>query len=336
MFLINKNHIVTAGIVLMAAGLSGCSVFKPAKTYEGSGKGLQGWIVTEQDDAEHAAVKVGEKISEAGKDVSETLDDAAGKLAQNTTKVIDKVSDKDGCKPSPDAAVLSGDWAIMEVLGKRAVGETPPCIKFVPSENRMYGNNGCNVMNASYNVDYAARTIRFGNIATTMMLCGQTDITDVEVGQALGMTAKYSVNTDDSDATMRFYDEKGKEVMKLMHRDFHFLDGTWNVIAINGEKVDIDGMKLALDVDEKRMHGNTGCNIINGELETDMETANSISFSKIGMTRMACPDSGWETRMVMALEEAVTAEKISADKIGLIGSHGQQVMLLEKTSPIED
>lgn len=95
-------------------------------------------------------------------------------------------------------------------------------------------------------------------------------------------------------------------------------------------------MKLALDVDEKKMHGNTGCNIINGVLDTDMDTANSISFSGIAMTRMACPDSGWETRMVVALEEAITAKKINDDTIEFIGSNGKQVMLLKKTSPIED
>lgn len=121
-----------------------------------------------------------------------------------------------------------------------------------------------------------------------------------------------------------------------MHRDFHFLDGTWAVKSIDGEPVNIDGMKIALDVDENKLHGNTGCNIINGTLETDMDAANSISFSKIGMTRMACPDSGWETRMMVALEEAVTANPVSADEVELIGSNGKQVMLLKKSSPIRD
>ena len=51
---------------------------------------------------------------------------------------------------------------------------------------------------------------------------------------------------------------------------------------------------------------------------------------------MACPDSGWETRMMVALEEAVTAKKISSDEIEFIGSNGKQVMLLKKSSPIED
>lgn len=169
------------------------------------------------------------------------------------------------------------------------------------------------------------------------MLCAESNITDAEIGEALGLTVRYTIEDGkNSESILRFFDAGGREVMELMHRDFHFLDGTWAVVAIDGEKVNIDGMKVALDVDEKKMHGNTGCNIINGELETDMDAANSISFSKIAMTRMACPNSGWETRMTMALEEAITAQKVSDDEIEFIGSNGKQVMLLKKTSPIED
>lgn len=36
--------------------------------------------------------------------------------------------------------------------------------------------------------------------------------------------------------------------------------------------------RLVIDVPEGKVHGNTGCNILNGSLETDMEAANSISF----------------------------------------------------------
>ncbi|MDE6342792.1 MAG: META domain-containing protein, partial [Muribaculaceae bacterium] len=287
MKLINRNAMVAAGILMLAAGATGCSVFKPVKTYEGSGKGLQGWIMSEQEDVKDDADKVSGKV----KDMAESVEKNVGRAEEKTQKEVDNAMDKsveetEVKKSQQNSAVLDGDWAIMEVLGKKAVGETPPCIKFVPSENRMYGNNGCNVMNATYKADYADGSLQFGNIATTMMMCGQTDITDVEVGQALGMTVRYTIDTADSDATMRLYDAAGKVVMTLMHRDFHFLDGTWKVVAIDGEKVDIDGMKLALDVDEKRMHGNTGCNIINGEFETDMDTANSISLSRICMTLM--------------------------------------------------
>lgn len=318
--------IAALGAALML-GATSCSIFKPSSNPEGSGKGLQGWVESEKSDVAKdakeakAAAIGGEKAAKAEAD-----------------KAIAKVDSKlHQIAASVEKGSLTGDWAIENVLGKKAVGETAPFIKFVSGENRIYGNNGCNVINGQYTADSEAKTITFGHLATTMMMCGESNITDVEIGEALALTVKYTVEQDsDDESILRFYDAGGKEVMQLMHRDFHFLDGTWAVSAIDGEPVNIEGMKLALDVDEGKLHGNTGCNIINGSLETDMDAANSISFSRIGMTRMACPDSGWETRMMVALEEAVTAKKVNADEIEFIGSNGKQVMLLKKSSPIED
>lgn len=318
---IRNNSVMIAALgFALAFGFSSCSVFKPSSNSEGSGKGLQGWIESEKETASRDAVK-GEKAAKA--EAEKAMAKVDGKLQQVADGIV--------------KGNLSGDWAIETVLGKKAVGETAPFIKFVPDENRIYGNNGCNILNGQYTANPADKKISFSNLATTMMMCGQNNITDAEIGEALGLTEKYSIESgNDDESILRFFDAGGKEVMTLMHRDFHFLDGTWAVIAIDGEKVNVEGMKVALDVDEKRLHGNTGCNIINGELETDMDAANSISFSRIGMTRMACPDSGWETRMMVALEEAVTAKKISADEIEFIGSNGKQVMLLKKSSPIDE
>lgn len=323
----NNKVIISALGLAMTLSITSCSIFKPSTDSEGSGKGLQGWVETEKNDAEKDMKSI---KANASKEVSATKTDAKKAMAKVEEK-LHQIADvqKEGA--------LCGDWAIESVLGKKAVGETAPYIKFVPGENRIYGNNGCNILNGFYTTSYVDKTIAFSNLATTMMLCADSNITDVEIGEALGLTVRYSEEkSEDSETILKFYDAGGREVMELMHRDFHFLDGTWAVKAIDGEDVNIDGMKIALDVDEKKMHGNTGCNIINGELETDMDAANSISFSKIGMTRMACPNSGWETRMTMALEEAITAKKISADEIEFIGSNGKQVMLLKKTSPISD
>ena len=323
----NNSVMIAALGLALTFSVTSCSIFKPSSTSEGSGKGLRGWFESEKSDLSKEAketekdVMKGEKTAKA--EAEKAMAKAEGKLRKSA----------DG----KEKGELSGDWAIQVVLGKKAVGEIPPYIKFVPGEKRIYGNNGCNIINAFYTSDSAEKTVSFRNLAATMRLCAEDNITEAEIGEALGLTVRYSIEQgNDEESILRFYDAGGKEVMELMHRDFHFLDGTWGVIAIDGEKVNIEGMKVALDVEEKRLHGNTGCNIINGELETDMDAANSISFSKIGMTRMACPDSGWETRMMMALEEAVTAKKVSSDEIEFIGSNGKPVMLLKKTTPIED
>ncbi len=323
---ITKKYIILpSAFILMSMGLAGCSTSKSSDESTGKGKGLTGWVQSGQESVSNAAAKVKSafrKDSAKANDSSGNAADAKGKV-DSSANIVEDLN-------------LSGDWAIESVLGKKAIGETTPFLKFVPDEKRVYGNNGCNVINAQYDVNASKGSLSFSNIATTMMLCADSNITDREVGEALASAVSYAIEVTETDMTLTLYNSQKEVVMTLVHRDFHFLDGTWQVVSIDDEKVYIEGMKVALDVDEKRLHGNTGCNIINGELETDIQTPNSISFSKIGMTRMACPNSGWETRMMVALEEAVNAKRISADEIEFIGSNGQQVLLLRRSSAIEE
>ena len=45
--------------------------------------------------------------------------------------------------------------------------------------------------------------------------------------------------------------------MEMMHQNFQFLNGTWLVKEIDGQAVDVPDMKLVIDVDEGKLHGNT-------------------------------------------------------------------------------
>lgn len=228
--------------------------------------------------------------------------------------------------------VVKGDWAIEKVNGKNAVGEKAPFLKFVPTEKKVYGNNGCNIINASYNYNPADSTLSFGNMVSTMMACGMEGITDYEINAALGATCAYSWRLSGDDYYLTFYDADHQPVMELMHQNFQFLNGTWAVREISGQSVDVPDMKLVIDVDEGKLHGNTGCNIINGTLETDMDAANSISFQQIAMTRMACPEPNYETQLVVALEEAMRAKPLQGGKVALLNSENKTVLLLERTS----
>ena len=228
--------------------------------------------------------------------------------------------------------VVKGDWAIEKVNGKDAVGEKSPFLKFVPEEKRVYGNNGCNIINGSYQYNPADSTLTFGTMASTMMACGMEGITDYEINQALGEVRYYTCNLSGDDFYITLYDSERKPVMELMHQNFQFLNGTWAVKGISGQPVDVPDMKLVIDVDEGKLHGNTGCNIINGTLETDMDAANSISFQGIAMTRMACPDPNYETQLIVAIEEATKAKQLQGNKAALLNSDNKTVLLLERTS----
>lgn len=228
--------------------------------------------------------------------------------------------------------VVKGDWAVETINGKNAVGETAPFLKFVPEQKRVYGNNGCNVINASYVYNPADSTLSFSNMASTMMACGMEGITDMEFNAALAAARYYSWKLNGDDYYLTLYDADHQQVMSLMHQNFQFLNGTWLVKEIGKQPVDVPDMKLVIDVDEGKLHGNTGCNIINGTLETDMDAANSISFQQIGMTRMACPTPNFETQLVVALEEASKAKPLKEGRVELLNNQNEVVLLLERTS----
>ncbi len=228
--------------------------------------------------------------------------------------------------------IIKGDWAIETVSGKAAVGEEAPFLKFA-DDNRVYGNNGCNVINGLYKYNVSDSTISFSQIATTMRMCGMTGITDSEINAALSETKFYSLRADDNDRyLLTLLNASHQPVMTLMHQNFQFLNGTWRVRQIEGVTVDNPDICLVIDVDEGHVHGNTGCNILNGSLATDMDAANSLSFHSIGVTRRACPEPNFQTQLIVALEDASQARPVTADKAELLDSSGNVVMQLERVA----
>ncbi len=231
------------------------------------------------------------------------------------------------------SGTIKGDWAIEQVYGEHPKGErTAPFLRFVPSEKRVYGNNGCNVLNATYAYNPADSTLSFGNVASTMMLCAEEGLREAEIGQALGSACRYTWSTRDTQYLLHLYDAAGVEVMTLMHQNFQFLNGTWGVAAIGQRAIDDPDMKLVIDVDEGRIHGNTGCNLLNGLMEIDMEAANSISFSSMATTRRACEDPERQTAFLVALEDATTARPLDADRVALLNAAGETVLVLFRTT----
>lgn len=253
-------------------------------------------------------------------------------MPKDRESVVQKKSQQIYTPDEIKRGIIKGDWAIETVMGKKAVGEKAPYIKFVPSEKRIYGNNGCNVINGTYTCTPKDSVISFHNIASTMMLCSMDGLTDYEINSALGATKFYSWLVSGTEYHLTFYNENGAPVMTLMHQNFDFLNGTWQITRINGEEVDAEGLKIVIDIDEGKLHGNTGCNIINGNIDTDMEQPNSISFNTIAITRMSCPDNKYETPMIVALEEASFAQAVSVNEVILYDSEHKAVMSLVRAT----
>lgn len=229
-----------------------------------------------------------------------------------------------------EEGVVTGDWAIVTVNGDSISPDAPAYLMFAPKEKRVYGNNGCNTINAEYEYNQAEKKLDFKQIITTMRLCNIQGLTDELINQALGNTVAYSWSHEGDEYFLQFYDESGRELMTLMHQNFDFLNGTWAVTAIDDEPVDNPDVQVVIDIAEKKIHGNTGCNILNGAIDIDMESANTIAFHDIITTRMACENPELQTRLLVALEDAAHAKPQDENTVILLNLLRKPVLTLKR------
>lgn len=86
-----------------------------------------------------------------------------------------------------------------------------------------------------------------------------------------------------------------------------------------------------MNVDEKTLHGNAGCNIINGGFEQDADQPSSLRFSQVISTMMACPNMETEGKILQALNKVHSFAKGQADgTMVLMDENGAEVMMLQQ------
>lgn len=229
-----------------------------------------------------------------------------------------------------EEGVVTGDWTIESVNGNPVPTDIAAYLKFVPKEKRVYGNNGCNTINADYEYNKEEHLLSFSNLLSTMRLCNIPSADDEQINLAVGNTRSYTWNHVDDQYYLHFFDETGREVLTLMHQNFDFLNGTWEVTEIEGEATNNPDMQLVIDIDESKIHGNTGCNVLNGAIDIDMESANTIAFHDIVTTRMACPNPEIQTRLIVALEDAAHAKPVDSNTVLLLNLLRKPVLTLKR------
>lgn len=226
---------------------------------------------------------------------------------------------------------FTGDWVVESVDGIKPQGEEVAFIRFDNSTKQIFGNNGCNSINGTYNVNAADSTLSFGNLITTMRYCPIDDNSDVKIVNALNNSARFISQATDSLYTITIFNNQGAPLMTLAHQDYDFLNGTWAVKEIGGKPQTNPDMKLVFDMNESRLHGNTGCNILNGSIVVDMSSPNSLSFQQIATTRRMCPDFDNETALTVGLENTVFVRPVNKNTLELLDNSHKVIMRLART-----
>ena len=243
------------------------------------------------------------------------------------------------CRSSKEALSLSsmnGEWNIIEINGSAVVpgqGQQLPFIGFDTTTGKVYGYSGCNRIIGSVDVNAKPGTIDLGALGSTRMACPDMTLEQNVLG-ALAQVKGYKKMGKEN---MALCNASNRPVVVLEKKEadvkLSVLNGEWKIKEVNGEAI-TSGMEkqpfIAFDVKKKTLHGNAGCNLINGGFETSTTNAKSISFPGVASTMMACPDMEVEGKILKAMNEVKSFDKLSGGGIGLYDANNALVIVLEK------
>lgn len=251
-----------------------------------------------------------------------------GTSNEKTTTVKTSSSSYDESQIAP----LLGSWAVTAINGKavKVNGDNHPQISFeaIPDAKTailVIGFNGCNYLNGSWIVR-GSKLEPNGEFISSLKACHDAPY-ETAMNQALGKVASYSI-VDDNSIALNGAD--GASVLTLRKRNLSFLNGAWQVTTIQGTPVPANtAIKIVIDVDECKIHGNAGCNILNGAIVVNLDKGDGIEFKDLATTRMTCPAIATEQAFLLALEQVATcSEGASADQAVMKGTNGQPMLTL--------
>lgn len=231
-------------------------------------------------------------------------------------------------------ATFDGEWSIVEVNGENVVinGENHPKLTFTIEQEKpgmisVIGFNGCNYLNGAWNIK-GSKIVPAGEFISTLKACDDAPY-EYAVNQALDQAESYQF-TDPSNIVL--LSSTAQPVMKLRRHNLAFLNGAWRVTEIEGAAISAN-VRIVIDVDEHKIHGNAGCNILNGDITVNLDKRDGIEFKNLATSRMTCPDIATEQAFLLALESVDNAAKGSTpDTAVLKNAAGQTIISLKRLS----
>lgn len=232
---------------------------------------------------------------------------------------------------------FDGEWSIVEVNGENVTvnGENHPKLTFTVEPSRpgmvsVIGFNGCNYLNGAWNIK-GSKIVPAGEFISSLKACDDAPY-EYSINQALSQAASYQL-TDPSN--MALLTDTGRTAMKLRKHNLAYLNGAWRVTEIEGEAITAK-VRIVIDVDEHKIHGNAGCNLLNGDITVNLDKGNGIEFKNLATSRMMCPDMATEQAFLLALESVDNAAQGSTpDTAMLKNTAGKTIISLKRLTAAE-
>ena len=226
------------------------------------------------------------------------------------------------------AKQLYGEWDIVSLRKKKVYTlERAYLYLDFAGGNKVYGNNGCNTINRTFQL--SGNNLKFGEFISTSESCHNVT-NEKSIMHALADVRRYTVETQYNAQYMNLMNSKGVVIMVLKRHNLDAMNGAWLIKELNSEKVDELNMRVVIDAVMQTIHGDTGCNIINGIITLDPTKDMAIQFEDLHSTEHDCEDIDYETALLLALENTESCKCINQYEMALLDNKGNIVIVLQR------
>ena len=250
----------------------------------------------------------------------------------NNTSVKTEISQKE---ESPSNVIiknhdnLNGKWRVVSI-DSSDVASNDSYIEFeYYNQNciKCYAYDGCNYINGEFKLKNDSCLERLTEFISTLKSC-DNDEYEHRMIQSINNVCGFIVVQEGAEYQLELKNSHGETLMLLKRTALESYNGAWLVTSINGVSVENGlNLKLVFDIENNSVHGNVGCNTMNGIINTQIDNPDKISFSNIITTRMSCPDMKIEIDLLQALESVVEI-KINNSEAYLLDENGSKVVNL--------
>ncbi len=224
---------------------------------------------------------------------------------------------------------LAGEWYFDTVGGITVTGEeNRPTLEFDENTTRFYATNGCDYFNGRYRLtDF--KTITFDDVVGTLQDCHGPDWEPlISVMWDKVMYWDYRGGTEKQ---LTLKDSSSRVLATLKRHALENFNGLWRVAEINGRTPDGEPLVMVVDLRERHVHGNTGCNLFNGTIYQDPDSEGSVQFQDMTVSKLNCDNRANETTFLVALEQVEHVKLVGQDTAILSDAADREILKLKRS-----
>ena len=226
------------------------------------------------------------------------------------------------------ARQLYGEWDIV-MMRKKQVYTMERAYLYLDfaGGNKVYGCNGCNTINGKFS--QSGNDISFSDFVSTGESCRNVT-SEKTIMHTLAEVRHFTLEAQYNAQYLNLMNAKGTVLMVLKRHNLDAMNGAWLVKEIESENVSQHNMRMVIDAEMQTIHGDTGCNIINGVITLDPSKDMAIQFEDLQSGEHDCEAIDYETALLLALERTESCKRINQNEMALLDNKGTIVIVLQR------